>query len=522
MSRLRLSLLFVVLVALAALSPAAVAGAEQLAYQCESDICLIDPDNPGGGGKDITNTPSAYEWYPQWSPLGNLIGYMGLYPPTDESWEIYTLDPAESDPQATNVSQTPDREENLQFDWSPDGSRIAFSSHPRSSANPLHDEAYVGRADGQALPVAIQSSAADEGGPHFSPDGNTVVMLRDGALYMAPADGSGTLTPVAGAPGPMWSPDGRYLAGFRFGSYPYGLEISNVDGSGRHELQKPIDLGTTVDWSCDSTRVAYVADEEPNLDQVWVAPVDGSNIGVQIPMPEGWIVPHNPTFSPDGTRIAFDARPNSSPGYEQLLIAPADGSAPAVPITTGALPSERPSWKPGPSCAGSVPPPVSPGGTGGSGSGSGGGGSSGTGPGGSLAPTQAPVKLKLSLFKQPVISGHFMTIAGIDCHAQGGHPTGKVAEICAAAANAVPTSVAPQTAFRLEKPKTSKPIFAKGAVKVPVGKTKKLKLKITPAGLKLLKPGKTLSLKLTITTRQGSSKPVTKTKTVKVKVPPKK
>lgn len=514
MSRLRTSLLFVVLAAVAALSPAAVAGAEQLAYQCESDICLIDPDNPTDN-KDITNTATGWEWYPEWSPLGNLIGYMGLYPPADESWEIYTLDPAESDPEATNVSQTADREENQQFDWSPDGSRIAFSSHPRSSANPLKDEAYVGRADGAAAPVAIGSSAAEEGGPHFSPDGNTVAMLRDGAVYMAPADGSGTLTPVAGAPGPMWSPDGRYLAGFRSGSYPYGLEISNVDGSGRHELEKPIDGGTTVDWSCDSTRVAYVADEEPNFDQVWVAPVDGSSIGVQIPMPEGWIVPHNPKFSPDGTRIAFDARSSSGPGYEQILVAPADGSGPAVPITTTSLNSERPSWKPGPACASQVPPSVSPGGSGGSGSG--GGSSSGTGPGGSLAPTQTPIKLKLSLFKQPVIHGHFMTIAGINCNAEGAHPTGKVAEICAAAANARPTSVAPKTAFRLEKPKTSKPLFAKGAVKVPAGQTKNLKLKITPAGLKLLKPGKTLSLKITITTRQGPSKPVTKTMTVKVK-----
>jgi WD40-like Beta Propeller Repeat len=512
MSRLRLSLLFVVLAALAALSPAAVAGAEQLAYECESDICLIDPDNPTDP-KDITNTASGSEWYPQWSPLGNLIGYMGLYP-GDNTWEIYTLDPTESDPQATNVSQTPDFSENETFDWSPDGSRIAFSSHPLSSANPLGDEAHVGRADGAAEPVAIGSSAADEGGPHFSPDGNTVVLLRSGAVYMAPADGSGTLTPVS-APGVFWSPDGRYLAGFRFGSYPYGLEISNVDGSGRHELEKPIDLGTTVDWSCDSTRITYVADEEPDLDQVWVAPVDGSSIGVQIPMPPGWIVPHNPKFSPDGTRIAFDARPSSSPGYEQLLVAPADGSAPAVPITSGALHSQRPSWKPGPACAGQVPPPVSPAG------GPGGGGSSGTGPGGSLAPTKAPIKLKLSLFKQPIIHNHFMTIAFIDCHAQGGHPTGKVAEFCAAHANAVPTAVAPQTTFRRAKPKPTI-LFAKGVAKVPVGKKQPLKLKITPAGQKLLKPGKPLKLKLSITTRRGTAKPATKTTTVKVKAPPKK
>ena len=522
MSRSRLSLLFVVLVALAALSPAATAAAEQIAYQCEGDICLIDPDNPTEH-KDITNTASANEWAPKWSPLGNAIAYFGYYvdPGVNETWDVYTIDPSESPVSATNISQTNDRTENQQLDWSADGSKIAFGSHPLNSANPLHDEAYVARSDGAAPPVAIGSSSADEGAPYFSPDGNTVAFYRSG-IWMAPSNGTGTPTPVS-APGTNWSPDGRYLAGFQYGSNSTGLVISNVDGTGSHELEKPADSGTNLDWSCDSTRVTYVADEFPNNDQVWAAPVDGSSIGVQIPLPSGWIVPHNPTFSPDGTKIAFDARPSASPGYQQLLVAPSDGSAEAVPITHGSETSEQPSWKPGPACAGAVPPPVSPGG--GSGSGAGGSGSSGgSGSGGGNIPvTQTPIKLKLSLFNRPVLSGggHFMTIAGINCHVEGGHPTGKVAEFCEAVANAKASAVGPPSSFRRAKPKTSI-LFAKGAVKVPVGKTKQLKLKITAAGLKLLKPGKTISLKLSITTRNGTAKPVTKTKTVKLKVPAKK
>jgi|GEM_PF-5506661 len=524
MSRSRLLLLLVVSVALAVLSPAATAAAEQIAYQCEGDICLIDPDNPTEH-KDITNTASSNEWAPKWSPLGNAIAYFGFYvdPGVNETWDVYTVDPSESLPlTATDISQTSDRTENQQLDWSADGSKIAFGSHPVNSANPLHDEAYVGRSDGAAPPVAIGSSSADEGAPYFSPDGNTVIFARNSSILMAPSNGTGTPTPITAA-GTNWSPDGRYLAGFHYGSST-GLVISNVDGTGSHELQKPADSGTNLDWSCDSTRVTYVDDEFPSNDQVWVAPVDGSSIGVAIPMPSGWIVPHNPTFSPDGTKIAFDARPSASPGYQQILVAPSDGSAEAVPITHGSETSEQPSWKPGPSCAGTVPPPVSPGGGSGSGSAAG-GSSSGTGSsGGSIPATQAPIKFKLSLFNRPILSGdgHFMTIAGINCHAEGGHPTGKVAEFCAAAANAKASAVGPPSSFRRAKPKTSNILFAKGSVKVPVGKTKPLKLKITPAGLKLLKPGKTISLKLSVTTRSGTAKPVTKTKTVKLKVPAKK
>lgn len=521
MLRSRLSLSFVALMVMAVLASAPPAAAEQIAYQCEGDICLIDPDNPSTH-TDLTNTAGSTESFPQWSPLGNVIAYTALYPqPGNETGEIYTIDPAEAPPrEATDVSQTNDRDELALFDWSPDGTRIAFGSHPVSSANPLKDEVYVSRADGASPPVAIGSSAADEGAPQFSPDGNTVAFFRNNTIYTAPADGTGSPAPLPiPSYGTLWSPDGRYMIGERYATYPYGLVVSKVDGSGSHELEKPVDSASAIDWSCDSTRVTYVADEEPNLDQVWVAPADGSSIGVQIPMPPGWVVPHNPKFSPDGARVAFDARPESGPGYEQLLVAPSDGSGPAVPITSDAFASQQPSWKPGPACAGQVPPAISPGGAGGGGTGSTGAGATS---GGNIPVTQTPIKLKLSFFNHPVISGHFMTLVSIDCHAEGGHPTGKVAEFCAAAANAKATGVVPQTAHRRAKPKTAQILFAKGSVRVPVGESKNLKLRITPAGRKLLKPGKTLTLKISITTRQGTSKPVTKKRTVKVKVPPKK
>lgn len=56
-----------------------------------------------------------------------------------------------------------------------------------------------------------------------------------------------------------------------------------------------------------------------------MAPADGSSPGHAIDMPDGWVVPYNAKFSPDGTRVAFDAYPTTSAGYRQILIAPADG-----------------------------------------------------------------------------------------------------------------------------------------------------------------------------------------------------
>jgi Tol biopolymer transport system component len=512
MYRLRCSLLFVLVAFVLGLLATATASAEQLAYGCEEDICLVDPDNPSDQSR-LTET-ATNERNPMWSPNGGLIAYNGYYPrPGNETWDVYTLNPAEIDPEdpvsgeGTAVSETGEFNEAERVDWSPDGTLLAFTSRRNDNSK---TKALVGRADGAADPVPIGPSTAENGNPQFGADNGIVAYFSNGALYTAPANGTGTPAPLSiGAYGDNWSPDGRYMAGERSSPYPYGLEITAVDGSGSHELPVPIDSSGQLAWSCDSSRIAYVADEQP-LDHVRVAPVDGSGPGVQIPLPEGYVAPLGVALSSDGTRVAFDAGPVVG-GYRQLFVAPADGSGKPEPVGIASENNGEPSWKPGPSCAAPVPPPAAlPAGA----------GTAGTG---TIPATKQPVKLKLVYFRQPVLESHFMTIAGIDCHAQGGHPTGKVAEFCAAAASAYAQGELSAGQRPWAKAKgAGKVLFASGKVKVPAGKSKKLKLKLTAAGMKLLKPGRTLTLTVKLTTREGSEKPAKSARTVKLKVPAKK
>jgi Tol biopolymer transport system component len=522
-SRSRLSLLLVLAVFLLALSASASASAEEIAYNCEEDLCLVDPANPTEYSR-LTET-ATNERNPVWAPNGGLIAYNGFYPRVgNETWDVYTINPAEIDPdnpvlgEGTAVSETGEFNEEERVDWSPDSTLLAFTSRPRDSANPLQGQALVGRADGAADPVAIGSSNAGEGGPHFGPNSSTVVFIREGALYTAPANGTGTPAPLSiGAYGDDWSPDGRYLAGFRSSPYPYGLEITAVDGSGTHELPVPIDSSSQLAWSCDSSRIAYVADEQP-LDHVRVAPVDGSGPGVQIPLPEGYVAPLGLDLSSDGTRVAFSAGPAAG-GYRQVFVAPADGSGKPVRVGSASENAGEPSWKPGPACAAPVPPPANPP------AGAGTAAAAGAAGAATIPATKTPVRLKLAYFKRPTFQlPHFMTIAGINCHAEGAHPTGKVAEICAAAASAYTSGNLTQSnrAARAATSKAKQILFARGKVKVPVGKSKNLKLRFTAAGMKLLKPGQTLTLTVKMETRQGSARPVKSTKTLKVKVPAKK
>jgi Tol biopolymer transport system component len=511
------------------LAPAGAAGADVITYSCGSDICLINPDNPAEQS-NLTETSEllGQERSPAWAPGGNWIAYWGSIQGVTEGYDAFILDPTKSaaEGEGTNVSDNP--EANGYFElppvWSPDGTRLAYVEEWASSLQTGAD-VFVSRFDGTQAQVPIGQTDDGEQHPTWTPDGR-IAFGRNAAVYVGNADGSGTPAAIPSSNGynPTWSPDGKYVAVEAPGAYPYEARLVRTDGSGFFELAKPVDLGVEFDWSPDGSRVVYVNDEISAEDQVWVAPADGSSPGNAVPMPDGWIVAHNPSFSPDGTRIAFNARREDSGGYEQILVGPADGSAPAVPITKGAVSNQEPDWKPGP---GGPKSPTGPGPTPGGGGATpagGGGASGGAGSGGGSGQSRTPAKIRFAYLKQPPVHLGYMTLAFVDCKAQGGRPTGKVAEICAAAANAYPTAWKPQTAFRpfaAGKAKPKPPLFAKGSVKVPVGKEKPLKLKLTAAGKKLLKAGKPVKIKVTVTLTQPGAKAKTQTKTVTVPPPTK-
>jgi Tol biopolymer transport system component len=144
-------------------------------------------------------------------------------------------------------------------DWSPDRSRLAFSSVPGTS------DIYTMEADGSGLRRLTDKSGDED---H-----------------------------------PVWSPDGTRIAFDR--SDHVGTDIYVMDAAGSKETQLTFTgaFNGLPDWSPDGTRIAFYSTGWDGDTAIYVAPVDSPypvKVTADRSTAEG-----GPVWSPDGTRIAF-------------------------------------------------------------------------------------------------------------------------------------------------------------------------------------------------------------------------
>jgi Tol biopolymer transport system component len=184
--------------------------------------------------------------------------------------------------------------------WSPDGSRIVFTSHRDSNVS---TEIYVMDADGsnqQRLthdgPNAPQNSSPEifDYAPVSSPTGGTIAYLKSvhGAVdvWLMRPDGSDErpLTADGGVKtGLAWSPDGSQVT-WELG----GATLALAAAGG---VPARLAAGVGLAWSPDAARFAYVTGEG-----LWVARADGSDPARIAALPAA-----TQSWSPDGARIAF-------------------------------------------------------------------------------------------------------------------------------------------------------------------------------------------------------------------------
>ena len=221
--------------------------------------------------------------------------------------------------------------------WSDDGTQIAF-------ADPVNGIS-VANADGSGVGQLGTGAGATE--PSFSADGLNVAYVGTAptpGIHTILANGHGfdtRLTTNATDVDPQYSPDGSEIAFARNdGATGYDIWVLDLSSSSQQQVTATAGNERNPTWSPSGLTIVYSSSTNGHLFAV-------SSAAVSSTTPTDLNVPGTqPSYSPDGTRIAFvDA------GQLKTMAAQVGGAVAAVPNTSGGT---QPDWQ-------ALPPVINPG-----------------------------------------------------------------------------------------------------------------------------------------------------------------
>ena len=234
--------------------------------------------------------------------------------------------------------------------WSPDGTRVAFLRN--AGCCPQTVDIVTVKADGSDLRTVTSSPLATSAFANWTPDSRHIAIIEynaegeGGQLYLL--DTEGREPPRRLAPNmdvrdavAFRPPNGDQIAFRALVDEGWGVFVMNADGTNIKPLldPAPTDMGlhaANIAYSADGERLFYQSyapapfDQDGGCCQLWVMNADGSDAHPFESVNEGaWT--GVPSVSPDGRWVSYWSVLGDS-GRQQIRVAPADGSGPAIGV----------------------------------------------------------------------------------------------------------------------------------------------------------------------------------------------
>jgi len=214
---------------------------------------------------------------PRWSPDGNSIAFLRRQADQSQMWII----PYKGG-EARQITRLPEGSVGPS-DWSPDSRNIAFTFRP-THADWTKSAVGERSKSGQANPPRVITRLL------YRSEGSGFLDCRRQVWKCDVVNAAATQVTFADydVDGPVWSPDGQYLAFIadrddKYETSPYAREIwiTSPDGRESKMLSASMGFASGLSWSPDCKRVAYTGHAfeddpwKPRHNRIWIVQVDG-------------------------------------------------------------------------------------------------------------------------------------------------------------------------------------------------------------------------------------------------------
>jgi TolB protein len=252
-------------------------GAERLKGPISRDVQEIYiADYDGANTRKVTNT-ATLNITPTWSPDSRAIAYTSYRPSGGMgTFQDIVLSYIATGERRTPANGDPSKQNYLPI-WSPDGSKIAFTTN--RDGNP---EIYVMNADGSGARRMTNSPAIDVS-PTWSPSGNQLAWVSDrtgsGRIYIMNADGTGQRVLInEEAYRPTWSSEPFNEIAYAAKSGPgYDIKIFSFGTGETRRITDGIGSNESPAFAPNGRHIAFTSTRNGKV-QVYTIARDGNDL----------------------------------------------------------------------------------------------------------------------------------------------------------------------------------------------------------------------------------------------------